>query len=371
MGKIKNLSELRDSALLYEKSLPPFGYILLISIVAILIVAIVWSTQAYKNYIVKGEGSVVSDNKNYIMSDYTGEIKKMYFAEGDYVEKGKTLLVIKSTDLDMQLSQLNGRLDLYQEKIKNLSLLEKSIKDDKNYFTESNPEERSYYNRFNEYKSSVSQFEIDLSRYQSQGYTKEQIENEISINEAQIAEVYYSALKSISDDMAAAQAEIDDINVQKAAINNGKAEYKVFANTSGIVHLNGEYKEGMVLQAAEAVGSIASENDVYFISAFIPARDRPLIDNGDSVDIAVSGLVENVYGILSGQIYFIDSDITNDSQTSESYFKILVKPDSDYLISKSGDKVTISNGMKVETRVKYDKVTYFQYVLESLGFKTR
>lgn len=371
MGRIKNLSELRDSVLLYEKSLPPFGYILLISIVAILIGTIVWSTQAYKNYIVKGQGTVVSDNKNYIMSDYTGEIKKMYFTEGDYVEKGKTLLVIKSTDLDIQLSQLNGKLDLYQEKIKNLSLLEKSIKDDKNYFTESNPEERPYYNRFNEYKSSVSQFELDLSRYQSQGYTKEQIENEISINEAQIAGVYYSTLKSISDDVAAVQAEIDDINVQKAAINNGKAEYKVLANTSGIVHLNGEYKEGMVLQAAEEVGSIASENDVYYISAFITAKERPLIDNGDSVDIAVLGLVENVYGVLSGQIYFIDSDITNDSQTSESYFKILVKPDSDYLISKSGDKVTISNGMRVETRVKYDKVTYFQYGVESLGFKTR
>ena len=60
--------------------------------------------------------------------------------------------------------------------------------------------------------------------------------------------------------------------------------------------------------------------------------------------------------------------------TKEVLFNIyegLVKPDSDYLISKSGDKVTISNGMKVETRVKYDKVTYFQYVLESLGFKTR
>ncbi len=371
MIRTKNLSELRDSALLYEKNLPPFGYILFFLIIAILIGTIVWSTQAYKNYIVKGEGTVVSDNKNYIMSDYTGEIKKMYFAEGDFVEKGKTLLIIKSTDLDMQLSQLDGRLDLYKEKMKNLSLLEKSIKDDKNYFNESDSNERAFYNRFNEYKSSVSQFEIDLSKYQAQGYTKEQIENEISMNEAQIAEIYYSTLKTISDDMVAVQAEIDDINIQKSAINNGKAEYKVSANTSGIIHLNGEYKEGMVLQAAEVMGSIASENDVYYVKAFVAARERPLINNGDSVDIAVSGLVENVYGVLSGQIYYIDSDITIDDGNSESYFKILVQPEGDHLISKSGDKVTISNGMKVETRVKYNKVTYFRYALESLGIKAQ
>ena len=56
---------------------------------------------------------------------------------------------------------------------------------------------------------------------------------------------------------------------------------------------------------------------------------------------------------------------------SNSYFKIEVKPDYTYLLSKTGDKVNLSNGMAVETRIQYDKVTYFNYVMEALGVLTR
>lgn len=52
-------------------------------------------------------------------------------------------------------------------------------------------------------------------------------------------------------------------------------------------------------------------------------------------------------------------------------FKVLIAMDSDYLVSKSGDKVNVSNGMTAVARIQYDKVTYFNYGLEKLGFKAR
>ena len=39
--------------------------------------------------------------------------------------------------------------------------------------------------------------------------------------------------------------------------------------------------------------------------------------------------------------------------------------------SKSGEKINVSNGMSVESRIEYDKVTYFNYVIEKLGFMVR
>ena len=36
-------------------------------------------------------------------------------------------------------------------------------------------------------------------------------------------------------------------------------------------------------------------------------------------------------------------------------------------VSKSGDKVDLSNGMSVTARVEYDQVTYFEYAMEALG----
>ena len=71
---VKALSELKDSKLLYEKDLPPFGYGI-VSIITVLIIAVViWSLKTPKTYVIKSQGTIESTNKNYIMSAYTGEI---------------------------------------------------------------------------------------------------------------------------------------------------------------------------------------------------------------------------------------------------------------------------------------------------------
>lgn len=65
----------------------------------------------------------------------------------------------------------------------------------------------------------------------------------------------------------------------------------------------------------------------------------------------------------------IDSDITSANNTAA--YKVTIKPDGTYLVSKSGNQVSISNGMSVETRIQYDEITYFDYVMEALGVLVR
>ena len=87
---VKKLEDLKDSRLLYEKTLPPFGYMIISSITLLLIAVVIWSLKTPKTYVIKSSGIVESVNKNYIMSSYTGEINEMYVEEGSYVEKGDT-----------------------------------------------------------------------------------------------------------------------------------------------------------------------------------------------------------------------------------------------------------------------------------------
>ena len=70
-------------------------------------------------------------------------------------------------------------------------------------------------------------------------------------------------------------------------------------------------------------------------------------------------------GTLTGTVTSIDSDVT--ASSSGSYYKMTITPDSTYVISNSGDKVDLSNGMSVTARVEYDKLTYFEYAMEALG----
>ncbi|HOG63725.1 MAG TPA: biotin/lipoyl-binding protein, partial [Sedimentibacter sp.] len=105
-SSVKEIRDIKDSRLLYEKDLPPFGYII-VSVITLLVIAVViWSINTQKSYVIKSQGVIESTNKNYIMSSYTGEINKMNISEGSFVETGDVLFTVKSTDLDLQEEQI-------------------------------------------------------------------------------------------------------------------------------------------------------------------------------------------------------------------------------------------------------------------------
>lgn len=368
---VRNVTELKDSRLLYEKDLPPFGY-LLVSLTALLLIAVViWSLKTPKTYVVKSSGTIESTNKNYIMSAYTGEISQMNISEGSYVEKGDVLFTVRSTELDLQEEQISGQIEVYSENIEQLKKLEKSIMDGKNYFDITKDSDRQYYNQYEAYMSQISQNDIDTSTYKSYGYSDAQIENELKKNSAKISELYYSTLKGIDESITQYRNEIEKLKIQNDAVSNGQSEYAVEAGTSGIVHMISEYKEGMVVQAANAVGSIANENDQYIVTAYLSVNDRPRVNIGDDVNIEVSGLAQNTYGNLKGRLVSVDNDITASQNGEQTFFRSRIEIDKPYLISSKGNKVNISNGMAAEARIIYDEMSYFDYFLESLGLLTR
>ncbi|MCQ2464652.1 MAG: HlyD family secretion protein [Oscillospiraceae bacterium] len=368
---VRNMNELKDSRILYEKDLPPFGYMLVALIGLLMIATVIWSLLTPKTYVVKSNGTVESTNKNYIMSSYTGEIAQMNISEGSYVEKGDILFTVKSTDLDLQEEQTNGQIEVYTANVEQLKKLEKSVMDGKNYFDLSNEDDRQYYNQYEAYMSQISQNDLDTSTYKNYGYSDAQIEAELEKNNAKISEIYYSTLKSINESIQQYENEIDKLNVQKNAIGNGQSEYQITASASGIVHMLSDYKEGMVVQAAGAVGSIANENDEYVVTAYLGVNDKPRVNIGDSVNVEVAGLAQNVYGNLTGTLVSVDNDLSSSQDGKESFFKARIKIDEPYLISSKGNKVNISNGMAVEARIIYDELSYFDYFLESIGVLTR
>ncbi len=370
-NQIKTLNELKDSRLLYDKNVPGFTYIILITVTALIISVVIWGILTPKIDIIKAPGTIQSINKNYVMVPYSGEIVNINIEEGTYVENGDVLLTIKSTEFDLQAKQLDGKKELCMDKINQLKRLVASIKDDVNYFNEGDEKDSLYYYQFENYKSQIAQQKINVEMYKSYGYADAQIENEIEKNQNKITEIYYSTLKSIEDSIQQYENELRNIELQLEAVGSGQEEYQVEANATGKIHMLAEYKEGMVVQAGSAIANIASEQDEYKIQAYVDANSIARISIGDKVKIAVSGLAETVYGTVTGQVVRKDNDITTDSEKGTSYFKVDIIPDNTYIISKKGYKVNFSNGMPVEARIQYDQVSYFDYVLESLGILTR
>lgn len=375
MGKdIKTMEQLRDSRLLFEKKLPAFGYMILLIVTISLVGIVIWSMYAHKPYMIISQGTVTNTDSSYVMPAYTGEIEECFMEEGKLVQQGDILFTIKSTDFNLQEEQLLTSRETYEKQVEQSELLVESIKDDTNYFDAANPEDELYYSTFEAYKSQVAQNTFDGSMYQAYGYTEEQIETEMEKNQGKLSEIYYSAIQSAESTIKEAKSQIASIDAQLAAIGSGQAEYSVRAVSNGVLHLLADYKAGMVVQTGSAVATITPENAEIVIDAYVSTADMARMEEGNEVQMAVDGLIQSVYGNITGTVEQIDSNLTSmegENGQSNSVFKIRIKPNSDYVVSKSGKKVNLSNGMTVEARITYDEVTYFHYVLEKLGLLVR
>lgn len=372
--KVKSLNELKDSRILFDKNPPTFGYVFVLVIAVFLITAVIWSVKAPKIYMIQAQGTVSKEDSNYVMCTYTGEISNCNLSEGMLVEKGDVLFTVKSTDYDVQEEQLNLSKESYENKIEKYELLVKSIKDDTNYFEQNNADDELYYSEYEAYRSQIEQNTIDTSAYSAYGYSDEQIEAEIEKNQGKISQIYYDAIKSAEGSIADAKLQIESIDAQLAAISSGQDEYTVTATASGVLHMLNNYKNGMVVQTTQSVAIITPENSDNIIEAYVSTADMARIKKGDSVQIVIDGLSQNVYGTITGSVKQIDSNVTvqnNNDGSNTQVFKILIAMDNNYVVSKTGDKVNVTNGMTAVARISYDKVTYFNYVLEKLGLKTR
>ncbi len=362
---IRDITELQDRRIMMEKKLPPFGYALVLLTAALMLFLVVWSTKNYRTYVSQSSGSVPAANKTYIMSSYSGSITELNVSEGTYVNEGDLIAHIKSTDLDMQQDSIQSQLDIYKKQKSQYEKLVKSIQDDKNYFSETDIDDQPYYYQYETYKSQVAQKAFDASPYQAAGYSDEQIKALMEQNQSEVEALYYSTLQSISASLTSVQSNIDNLQSQLDALNTGANDYYIYAPTSGVIHMDTPYKVGMVLSAGTPLATVASENSDLEVVAYVTLSDRPLLHVGDPCKIAITGLSEYSYGTLTGTVTSIDSDVT--ASSSGSYYKMTITPDSTYVISNSGDKVDLSNGMSVTARVEYDKLTYFEYAMEALG----
>lgn len=373
-SRAKSLEELKDSQIMFDKELPPFGYMLISIVSVVMLGVLVWSLFAHKAYMIRAEGVITSSDSNYVMSSYTGEIKESFMEEGKLVSEDEVLFTVKSTDYDLQEEQLVSNKENFEKQIAQYDKLIESIQDDENHFDAANSEDTLYYSSYENYKSQIAQNEVDVTTFKAYGYTDEQIEAELEKAQGKKSEIYYSALQSAENAKKEISNQLESVNAQLSAIGNGKNEYEVKATSTGVLHILSDYKKGMVVQTASPVATITPENADTIIEAYITTADMARMHVNDEVQIEVNGLSQTIYGNIEGKVKQIDSNLTtmdSGKEGSTQVFKIKIVPETEYLVSKNGEKVNLVNGMTVEARIIYDKMTYFDYVLEKLGVKYR
>lgn len=368
---IKHIEELRDSRLIMNRNMPAFGYGIILVIMCLMICAVLWAIKTPKIFVIKTKGTVSSSNSNYVMPAFSGTIANSTMFEGLIVNEGDELFNIFSSDIAIQTKQLSENRDIYIKQIEQCKKLIASIKDDTNYFDASIKDDEYYYSSYETYKAQIEQSSVDTSMYKAYGYSDEQIEMELEKNSAKISELYYSAIQAAEIKRIEAEAQLNSIDAQLIALKTGEGAYTVSATSSGRLHLWADYREGMVVQAGTIVAEITAVNDKIEIEALITPEERARIHESDSVEIEVGGLMQSVYGNIIGTVSQIDANanMIETSDGTQSMFKIIIEPQTTFVVSSSGEKIDLLNGMSVEARIQYKEVSYMQYILQKIGYK--
>ncbi|UZW14496.1 HlyD family efflux transporter periplasmic adaptor subunit [Clostridium pasteurianum] len=222
---LQNIDDITDSREVLESRPHPFTRIFIYIMIAVLLLAFIWSYFSEKEIVVKANG-IVEPNKAIIQvsNEAAGKVTSINFKDGDKVKKDQILYTINHTNLDVQKAGLEEDLKLQNVEVNNLNKLKNSITDGKNHFNENSNDEREYYNRYVRYtegigdiNNSAQAVKVQIQNLQDQILKLNLLQKSINDNKN-----YFGDNSSYSNQLQSYQ-----INIQQyqGKINNARNQY--------------------------------------------------------------------------------------------------------------------------------------------------
>lgn len=154
--KISNLNDLTDSREILESRPHPFVPLFISIIVALIIVALVWSYFGKLDVVAKANGIVRPNEKIHtIQIPISGKIEEVHIKEGQRVEIGDTLFSIEQAEVLKELENRNDELKEIENELNLLTTYKESIQAKENLFTGI---------EVNKYSELVDQYIVDYNK---------------------------------------------------------------------------------------------------------------------------------------------------------------------------------------------------------------
>lgn len=151
--KIEDINNLSDSRQVLESKPNKFIIIFIYILLILILIFFTWSWFSEKEVFVNVSGVVRPNSKVQTISNIVqGEVKNVKMKNGEKVSKGDILFEIDSNSLDKEKKRIDDQLDKINEDNNNLNKLNKSIVNNRNYFSNSGSE-KEYYYKFKSYES--------------------------------------------------------------------------------------------------------------------------------------------------------------------------------------------------------------------------
>lgn len=403
--------------------------IFLLVVIAMIVAAVVWASNATVDEITRGDGRVIpSSQLQKVQSLEGGIVQDILISEGDLVEKGQTLLKIDDTSVSSSLGELRAEQRAIEARI---ARLEAEVRDQEEIdfpedLKEDYPEMVENERELFEARKEELEAEIGIARQQARQRElelKDYKRQEDALRESlQLAQEELSMNRPLADrgvvpkvEILRLRREVNDLQSEldgvidskpraesaleeayeriqniylrfrseaRQEMNNQKGELSVIeeslkaardrvvrtdvtAPVDGVVNALNVNTIGSIIQSGEDIVEIVPVDDVLLIEARIRPKDVAFLRPGLKATVKLTAYDYSVYGGLDGEITRIGADTRIDEETDEPYYRVIVETEKNYL-GEPTDPLPIIPGMVASVDILTGEKSILDYLLKPL-----
>jgi len=362
-------------------------------------ILIVWSFIFQIDIVSNAEGQVIPVGEVKTIQHLEGGIiEKILVKESEYVETGQPLVVLAATASEVDVEELQVRMDT--QIIKSIRL-EAEINDfDVPIFpTNLRREREKIVNKSMElYVSRKNNFEGNLKEIDAQ-IDKSQIDVDILIRQAEMSETlmeegvtsefaHLNILKELNtakgslegmlekkenyknafiedaqNELQLAQRELSQSEETMKKLEDNLSRTTIVAPVDGVVKNLFFVTEGGVIKPGGAILDIVPTKDSLIVEAKLPNSDIGFVKPGQSAVVKLSSSDSVNFGQINGTVFQISPDTEEDENDKRIvFYKILIETEQSYFESK--DKIyQLVPGVKVLASIHIGERTVANYLL--------
>lgn len=364
----------------------------IIFLALLLTIFVVWAYNSHLEEIIRGQGTIIpSSREQVIQSIDPGNIQEMYVKEGDIVEKGQILLKLDDARSMALLRESQARVQNLEAISARLQGESRNEVPDFSKITDQDLVERET-NAYNAKKTQRDQAVAGLR--QSKGLldreiaiikplAKEGLVSNVEILRmerqsvelaTQINERMNNYLAEANAELVKVESELDQAEETMSMREDPVTRSEIRAPVHGIVKNIKINTIGGVVNTGQDILEIIPLDDKLMVEAYIRPQDVAFLRPGMPVVVKVTAYDYAIYGGLNGVVKLISPDtLSNDNRRSElklnpdeTFYRILVETDTNYLLDKNNHKMEIIPGMVASVDIKTGEKSVFDYLIKPI-----
>lgn len=285
----------------------------------------------------------------------------------DIVQRERSLFALRMQDRAGTLALLRERLGQYQEQIRSLEAQIAAVDQQARLIRPELAGLRSLYGRQLVTLGRINELERTAASLQgSRGALSASIaetRGRISETREQMLNVGKASRSEAATQLAGVIAQLNEQRYRLASAQDAFGRTVIRAPQSGTVDKLAFTTIGSAIPANQPILQIVPDTDELLVSAAVRPADVDSLRIGQSARLVFSGFDRQTTPELSGSLIFVSPDLTQDSRTGQSYYRIKVRIASQ---ERTRLPLPLKPGMPAEVFVQTGDRSILSFVLKPL-----